>query len=97
MFQTYSSGERSTWIHNLHNRAGEVELLLVQPVLLLQVTLPDSVMNVREKLAKNIHEVWAKGKIEAGYAYGKVMSYSTSWLLTPETPSLLSTRFVTTP
>lgn len=38
----------------------------------VQVILPDVVMKVRDKLAKNIHDVWAKGKIDAGYKYGEV-------------------------
>ena len=40
--------------------------------LLRQVALPDPVMRVRESLARNIHEVWAKNKIEAGYSYAEV-------------------------
>ncbi len=40
--------------------------------MLVQATLPDVVMSVRDQLADNIHEVWAKGKVEAGYTYGDV-------------------------
>lgn len=39
---------------------------------LLQITLPGYVENVREKLAENIHEVWAMNKIGAGWSYGEV-------------------------
>ena len=38
----------------------------------LQVQLPQYIENVREKLAENIHELWAMGKIELGWAYGEV-------------------------
>ena len=27
--------------------------------------------NIRDKLAENIHEMWAMGKIEAGWTYGE--------------------------
>ena len=50
--------------------------------MLPQVVLPDPVMRVRESLARNIHEVWAKNKIEAGYSYAEV-----SWLSLSESCS----------
>lgn len=37
-----------------------------------QVQLPTYIDNVREKLAENIHELWAMGKIEQGWMYGEV-------------------------
>ena len=46
--------------------------LTLSMTLLSQVMLPDSVLQIRDQLAKNIHEVWAKNKIEAGYTYGEV-------------------------
>lgn len=35
-----------------------------------QVTLPAYIENIRDKLAENIHEMWAMNKIEAGWMYG---------------------------
>ncbi|XP_071036526.1 ryanodine receptor [Parasteatoda tepidariorum] len=43
-----------------------------EPVDTTGVTLPGYVENVREKLAANIHEVWAMNKIGAGWSYGDV-------------------------
>jgi len=34
------------------------------------VTLPSFVETIRDKLAENIHEMWAMNKIEAGWMYG---------------------------
>nr|XP_049707601.1 ryanodine receptor isoform X15 [Helicoverpa armigera] len=40
------------------------------PVDTLQITLPSYVEQIRDKLAENIHEMWAMNKIEAGWMYG---------------------------
>ena len=46
------------------------------PLLFLyQVQLPTYIDNVREKLAENIHELWAMGKIEQNWMYGEVRKY----------------------
>uniref|UniRef100_T1E1N4 Putative ryanodine receptor n=1 Tax=Cupiennius salei TaxID=6928 RepID=T1E1N4_CUPSA len=42
------------------------------PVDTTGVTLPGYVENVRDKLAENIHEVWAMNKIAAGWSYGEI-------------------------
>lgn len=42
------------------------------PVETTGITLPTYVENVRDKLAENIHEVWAMNKIAAGWKYGEV-------------------------
>ena len=34
--------------------------------------LPDPLQSIRGQLAHNLHEVWAKNKVEAGYRFGKV-------------------------
>lgn len=34
--------------------------------------LPDPLHYIRDELAHNLHEVWAKDKIEAGYRYSQV-------------------------
>ncbi len=37
----------------------------------IQIQLPSFVENIRDKLAENIHEMWAMGKIEAGWTFGE--------------------------
>jgi len=38
----------------------------------VQVQLPAYIENVKEKLAENLHELWAMGKIENGWIWGEV-------------------------
>jgi ryanodine receptor 2 len=33
--------------------------------------LPGYIESIRDKLAENIHEMWAMNKIEAGWSYGE--------------------------
>ncbi|KAE9543520.1 hypothetical protein AGLY_002320 [Aphis glycines] len=40
------------------------------PVDTSMVTLPSYIENIKDKLAENIHEMWAMNKIEAGWQYG---------------------------
>ncbi|XP_050093132.1 ryanodine receptor isoform X16 [Anopheles aquasalis] len=42
-----------------------------KPVDTSTVTLPSSVETIRDKLAENIHEMWALNKIEAGWTWGE--------------------------
>lgn len=42
------------------------------PVDTSNVTLPAYVDQIKEKLAENIHEVWAANKIEAGWTFGEI-------------------------
>ena len=42
------------------------------PVITSSVALPSSVEGIRDKLAENIHEVWATNKIENGWTYHEV-------------------------
>lgn len=35
-----------------------------------QITLPGYVETIKDKLAENIHEMWAMNKIEAGWQWG---------------------------
>ncbi|XP_063236802.1 ryanodine receptor isoform X2 [Bacillus rossius redtenbacheri] len=41
------------------------------PVDTSAVTLPSYVESIRDRLAENIHEMWAMNKIEAGWCYGE--------------------------
>ena len=36
------------------------------------VSLPDPLYTIRDQLAHNLHEVWAKNKIEAGFSFAEV-------------------------
>ena len=38
----------------------------------VQIQLPTFIENVKEKLAENLHELWAMGKIENGWIWGEV-------------------------
>jgi len=44
-----------------------------KPIDTSDVVLPDEILEIVEILAKNTHDVWAKGKIHEGYVYGKVI------------------------
>ena len=36
------------------------------------VTLPSDLIELTEKIAENVHEVWAEGRIKEGWKYGEV-------------------------
>ena len=40
------------------------------PIDVSDVALPEEVVALAEALAKNVHEVWAKTRIEQGWSYG---------------------------
>ena len=40
------------------------------PVDTSSVTLPEELMALGELIAKNVHEVWAEGRIREGWTYG---------------------------
>ncbi|XP_072162212.1 ryanodine receptor isoform X2 [Bemisia tabaci] len=42
------------------------------PVDTSMINLPSYIENIRDRLAENIHEMWALNKIEAGWQYGEV-------------------------
>lgn len=42
-----------------------------QPVDTSDVVLPDHLMALAEALAKNVHEVWAKSRMEQGWTFGE--------------------------
>ncbi|XP_043930092.1 ryanodine receptor 3 [Protopterus annectens] len=42
------------------------------PVDTSQIVLPPHLEKIRDKLAENIHELWAMNKIELGWTYGKI-------------------------
>ena len=42
-----------------------------QPIDTSDVALPDNLMTLAEELAKNVHEVWAKSRMEQGWTFGE--------------------------
>lgn len=42
-----------------------------QPIDTSDVILPDNLMSLAEELAKNVHEVWAKSRMEQGWTFGE--------------------------
>ena len=42
-----------------------------KPIDTSNITLSDDLMNLCELLAENTHDVWAKGRVEQGWTYGK--------------------------
>ena len=43
-----------------------------KPVDTADVQLPESLQPLTERIAKNVHEVWAQGRIREGWTYGPV-------------------------
>lgn len=42
------------------------------PVDTMQIQLPEELENLVEEMSKNVHEVWARTRMEQGWTYGKV-------------------------
>lgn len=49
----------------------EKEKYIPQPIDTNGVALPDELMQLVEKMAKNVHEVWAETRIAQGWTYGE--------------------------
>lgn len=47
------------------------EKYIPQPIDTNGVALPDELMPLVEKMAKNVHEVWAETRIAQGWTYGE--------------------------
>lgn len=43
-----------------------------QPIDTSEITLPDELLELTEKIAKNTHDVWAVGRMKEGWKYGEV-------------------------
>ena len=41
------------------------------PIDTTDISLPDEILSLREQIAKNVHEAWAKGRIDDGWSYGE--------------------------
>ncbi len=42
-----------------------------QPIDTSDIILPGNLMALAEELAKNVHEVWAKNRMEQGWTFGE--------------------------
>ena len=42
-----------------------------KPVDTSKIVLPDEIMVLAERIAENVHENWAKGRIAEGWTYGE--------------------------
>ena len=42
-----------------------------EPMDLSSVDLPESLIQLTERIAENVHEVWAKARIDEGWTYGE--------------------------
>ncbi|MBQ1276067.1 MAG: hypothetical protein IIY15_02535 [Flavobacteriales bacterium] len=47
------------------------EKYIPQPIDTSDIQLPDELNVLIEKMSKNVHEVWAKNRIEQGWTYGE--------------------------
>ena len=56
-----------------------------KPIDTSEVKLPDEMLALTEKIAENVHDVWAKGRISEGWTYGEVTdpAQKTTPLLVP--------------
>ncbi len=43
-----------------------------KPIDLTNINLPENLIELREALAKNVHEVWAEQRMNDGWTYGEV-------------------------
>ena len=43
-----------------------------KPINTSDVILPNDLLELTERIAENVHDVWAKGRIEEGWTYGAV-------------------------
>lgn len=46
-------------------------MYIPDPINTEDINLPDSLLALMEKIAENVHDVWAKGRISEGWTYGE--------------------------
>ena len=44
---------------------------ITEPMDLSSVDLPESLIQLSERIAENVHEVWAKARMDEGWTYGE--------------------------
>lgn len=56
-----------------------------QPIDTSDVVLPQELLELIEKIARNVHDVWAQGRIAEGWSYGEIkdVENKTTPLLVP--------------
>ena len=59
-------------------------MYIPKPVDTSTVELPNGLLELTEKIAENVHEIWAEGRIKEGWKYGEVRDD-----LKKETPCLV--------
>ena len=42
------------------------------PIDTSDIVLPDNLLELTEKIAENVHEVWAQGRINEGWTFGPI-------------------------
>lgn len=42
-----------------------------EPINTKNVSLPDELLELTEKIAENVHEIWAQGRVSEGWTYGE--------------------------
>ena len=42
-----------------------------KPIDTSEVKLPEDLLELTERIAENVHDVWAKGRITEGWTFGK--------------------------
>lgn len=72
-----SLGEEAIAKYYIHYRSDISQTYCISGIphcvyLSLQIVLPPHLERIREKLAENIHELWAITRIEQGWTYGTV-------------------------
>lgn len=50
-----------------------MEKYIPRPLDTRDIELSDELISLAERLAKNVHEVWAQGKIDEGWTYGETV------------------------
>lgn len=43
-----------------------------KPIDTSKIALPEELVELTEKIAENVHDVWAEGRIKQGWTYGEV-------------------------
>ena len=43
-----------------------------KPIDTSDIALPEELLALTEKIAENVHDVWAKGRVAEGWTYGKI-------------------------
>lgn len=64
------SGEIGNAARNLVDDSGECDVQDVGGKNADSMVLPEELMELAEKMAENVHNVWAKTRIEQGWTYG---------------------------